>query len=101
MTRTLPLAVLAAMAVIASASAAPAPVAKVDVGVSSGLLLSAGGAIWTTDLVIPKVRRVDPTSKTVTKRMKAGTKPFGLAYGARSLWVSDRQANRLTRLNPK
>ena len=29
--------------------------------------------------------------------MKVGQRPFGLAYGARSLWVSDRSLNRLTR----
>ena len=33
--------------------------------------------------------------------MKIGQKPFGLAYGAKSLWVSDRMANRLTRINPR
>ena len=33
--------------------------------------------------------------------MKAGQTPFGLAYGARSLWVSDRSGEPATRLNPK
>src|SRR5204863_3563237 len=100
MTRTLSVASLAAVAFIASASAAPEPVAKIRVGISSGLVLSAAGSVWTSDLISPRVVRIDPATNAITRRVKVGQHPFGLAYGARSLWVSDRNLDRLTRINP-
>src|SRR3954467_13779328 len=101
MLRTIPLASLAAVALIASASAAPEPVVKIRVGISSGLVLSAAGSGWTGDLISPRVVRIDPAANAITRRVKVGQRPFGLAYGAKSIWVSDRNLGRLTRINPR
>ena len=44
------------------------------------------------DLVLGRVVRVDPAKNAVTADHALGSRPFGLAYGAGSLWVSDRSA---------
>src|SRR6187397_2018649 len=101
MFRMISAASLVAVVMLASASAAPEPVVKVRVGISSGLDLSAAGSVWTTDLISPRVIRIDPATNAVTRRITVGQRPFGLAYGAKSLSVSDRNVNRLTRINPR
>src|SRR3954447_17145816 len=101
MFRTLSAAILSAIAVTASAGAAPEPVAKVRVGISSGLVLSAAGSVWTSDLISPRVVRIDPAANLIARRVTVGQRPFGLAYGAKSIWVSDRNLARLTRINPR
>ena len=45
--------------------------------------------------------RIDPAANAITRRMPVGTRPFGLAYGAGSVWVADRSINRLARVNPR
>ena len=96
-------ALVAGVVMIAPASSAPTvePVAKIKVGIQSGLVLSAGGSIWTSDLVIPRLVRIDPAANAITRRMTVGPHPFGLAYGAGSVWVSDRSLNRLSRVSPR
>src|SRR5436190_17590161 len=48
-------------------SAQVQPTAKVKIGVESGLVVSAAGSIWTTDLVLGRVVRVDAAKNAVTK----------------------------------
>ena len=50
---------------------------------------------------LPRVVRIDPATNAIGRRIKVGQRPFGLAYGAKSLWVSDRNLNRLSRINPR
>jgi hypothetical protein len=75
-------ALLAAGVAVACASAAPpplAPIAKVQVGAQSGMVLSAGGSVWTSDLVLARVVRINPGSKAVVRRITLATRPLGIA----------------------
>src|SRR5213079_2534962 len=85
---------------IAAGSPNLTPIATVRVGAQSGMLVPAAGSIWTTDLVLGRVVGIDPAANTVTRRIPFATRPFGLAYGAGSLWVADRSLNVLARINP-
>jgi YVTN family beta-propeller protein len=97
---------LAGMLLAALGSAAalgapgPEPAAKIRVGLQSGLLLPATGSLWTTDL-LGHVVRISPATNGVTRRVRFGSRPFGLAYGAGSVWVADRSLNTLGRINPR
>ena len=53
-----------------------------------------------TDHTGNQVVRVDPAAGRIVKRTKVGGYPFGLAYGAGSLWVGSRHADVVTRLDP-
>ena len=101
MTRMLSAASLVAVVLLSSASASAEPVEKIKVGISSGLVLSAAGSVWTTDLISPRVVRIDPATNGIARRIKVGQRPFGLAYGAKTLWVSDRSLNRLSGINAR
>jgi YVTN family beta-propeller protein len=89
-----------ALATTALAAPGGGPSATVRVGFQSGLLLPAAGSLWTTDL-LSHVVRINPAKSAVTRRVAFGTRPFGLAYGAGSIWVADRSVNTLCRLNPR
>jgi len=97
-------ALLAAGVTVACASAAPpsplTPIAKVQVGAQSGMVLSAGGSVWTSDLVLARVVRINPGTNAVVRRIPFATRPFGIAYGAGSVWIADRSLNTLGRINP-
>jgi hypothetical protein len=71
------------------------------VGAQSGMVLPASGWIWTTDLALGRVVRVNPTTNAVVRRIPFASRPFGLAYGAGSVWVTDRSLNTLGRINPR
>jgi streptogramin lyase len=95
---------LVAACVAAGASAATTsltPIAKVPVGAQSGMVLPASGWLWTTDLALGRVVRVNPTTNAVVRRIPFASRPFGLAYGAGSVWVADRSLNSLGRINPR
>ena len=77
------------------------PEAKIRIGGQPGLLLSAAGSLWTTDLALGRVVRIDPASNRIKTRLRVSTRPFGLAYGAGSVWVADRSLNTLARINPR
>src|SRR5262249_56097776 len=78
--------------------AALTPVATVSVGAGSGMLVSAGGSVWTTDFTLGQVVRIDPKTNKVARRISLPGRPFGLAYGAGSVWVADREANTMARV---
>jgi virginiamycin B lyase len=86
---------------ISAASASPLadPTAKIEVGAQSGFVLPAAGSIWTTDLALGRVVRVDPATNTVSARISFGLRPFGMAYGAGSLWVADRSGDVIGRID--
>jgi YVTN family beta-propeller protein len=77
------------------------PLAKVPVGPQSGMVLSAAGSIWTTDLVRAQVVRISPETNAVVRRIPFSTRPFGIAYGAGSIWVADRTADTMARIDPR
>src|ERR1044072_4679420 len=80
--------VVAAVCGVASGASSPE---KLHVGLSASFALSGGGAVWVTDHTGNQVVRVDPAAGRVVRRSKVGVYPFGLAYGAGSLWVGSRR----------
>ena len=91
--------VVVAVAVVCGTAGAAAPT-KVHVGVSASFALSGGGALWVTDRLDNKLIRVDPAAGRVKWRLGIPSSPFGLAYGAGSVWVGSRNGGRVTRVNP-
>jgi virginiamycin B lyase len=98
------LALVAAVAVIAtpialsSGSASPA---KIPIGATGGILVSAYGSVWTTDLTFNRLIRIDPKAAVVSGRLHLGARPYGLAVGAGSVWVASQAADNLARVNPQ
>src|ERR1041384_7766580 len=98
LTRALGLAAAAAgVAAVCGAAAPLTPIAKAQVGAQAGMGLSAAGSVWTADLVLGRVVRLDPATNAVSKRIAFATRPFGMAYGSGSVWVADRSLNVLAR----
>src|ERR1044072_9156120 len=89
--------VVAAVCGVASGASSPE---KLHVGLSASFALSGGGAVWATDHTGNQVVRVDPAAGRVVRRSKVGGYPFGLAYGAGSLWVGLRHARLVTWPDP-
>jgi virginiamycin B lyase len=92
---------VSSLALVAGASArvSDAP-AKIPIGARGGVLVSAYGSIWTTDLTLDRLVRIDPKAARVTARRAVGLGPYGLAAGAGSLWVASRNGNTIARVNP-
>ena len=67
----------------------------------SGMVLSAAGSIWSSDLLLARVVRIDPATNAVVRRIPFAARPFGVASGAGSVWVADRSANVLTRIDTR
>jgi len=86
---------------VASAATRVKPIATVRVGSQSGMVLSAAGSVWSSDLLLARVVRIDPATNAVVRRIQFAAKPFGVAYGAGSVWVADRSVNVLGRINPR
>ena len=90
----------ASLVFTATASAASAPT-KIPIGTTGGVLVSAYGAVWTTDLGLDRLVRIDPTASRVSGRIRLGSRPYGLTAGAGSIWVASQAANTLARVNPR
>jgi YVTN family beta-propeller protein len=86
---------------VASAAARVKPIATIRVGTESGMVLSAAGSVWSSDLLLARVVRIDPATNAVVRRIPFAARPFGIAYGAGSLWVGDRSVNVLGRIDPR
>jgi streptogramin lyase len=105
--RTLGLAAaLVASTACASAADSPAaaPSTKIPIGATGaigGVLVSAYGSVWTTDLGLNRLVRIDPTSANISGKIRLGQRPYGLAAGAGSVWVASQSANTLARVNPR
>src|SRR5262249_33086795 len=50
---------------------------------------------------LARVVRIDPRTNKVVRRVPFATRPFGIAYGAGSVWIADRSLNVLGRLDPR
>ena len=92
---------LAVGTTVASAAARVKPIATIRVGTESGMVLSAAGSVWSSDLLLARVVRIDPATNAVVRRIPFAARPFGIAYGAGSLWVGDRSVNVLGRIDPR
>jgi len=102
--RTLGLAVaLVTLGACASASRSPASSAptKIAIGTTGGILVSAFGSVWTTDLAGDRLVRIDPGAARVSGKVGLGQRPYGLAAGGGSVWVASQAAETLARVNPQ
>jgi streptogramin lyase len=84
-----------------SAATRVKPIATIRVGSQSGMVLSAAGSIWSSDLLLARVVRIDPLTNAVVRRIPFAARPFGIAYGAGSVWIADRSVNVLGRIDPR
>src|SRR5207253_4388507 len=102
--RTLGLAA-ALVAVTACATSSSSPAAssptKIRIGSIGGILVFAFGSVWTTDLGLNRLIRIDPGSAAVSGKIRLGQRPYGLAAGAGSMWAASQQANTVARVNPQ
>ena len=56
------------------------------------MVISAAGSVWTSDLALARVVRINPGTNAVVKKIPFASRPFGIAYGAGSVWIADRSA---------
>jgi YVTN family beta-propeller protein len=96
------LAIVAGAGILAAGAtaASPAP-AKIPVGSYTGVVVSAYGSVWTTDLVLNRLVRIDPKAARVSGRIRLGQRPYGLAAGAGSIWVASQATDTLARVSPR
>ena len=85
---------------VSAALAATAPT-KIPIGATGGILVSAYGSVWTTDLTSDRLIRIDPVAGGVNAKLRLGARPYGLAAGAGSIWVASQAADTLARVNPQ
>jgi virginiamycin B lyase len=98
------LAFAAAVAVIATPhalSSGPTSPTKIPIGTTGGVLISAYGSAWTTDLTLDRLIRIDPKAAVVSGKLRLGARPYGLAAGAGSIWAASQAADTLARVNPQ
>jgi YVTN family beta-propeller protein len=95
----------AALSLIACLSGSSAPASttpdKIQIGTLSGIPVSAYGFVWTTDLGLNRLVRIDPSTVRVSGKVGLGQRPYGLAASAASMWVASQQANTVARVNPR
>jgi len=56
---------------VASAATRVKPIATIRLGSQSGMVLSAAGSIWSSDLLLARVVRIDPATKAVMRRIRS------------------------------
>jgi virginiamycin B lyase len=93
--------VVLATCTTASTSSASAAPTKIPIGDYGGILVSAYGSVWTTDLVLNRLVRIDPRASNVSGKRRLGRRPYGLTAGAGSIWVASQAANTVARVNPR
>jgi YVTN family beta-propeller protein len=89
---------IATPAALSSDSTAPT---KIPIGTTGGILISAFGSAWTTDLTLNRLIRIDPQAERVSGKHGLGARPYGLAAGAGSIWVASQAADTVARVNPQ
>ena len=57
-------------------------------------------SLWLTSTQTNELLRVDPNTLDVQLRVKVGTGPIGVAYGAGSIWVANSAAGTVMRIDP-
>jgi hypothetical protein len=94
---------LASSAVLSSATRSGCPahvqlrvVAKRSVGIGAGPLAVAGGDVWVARPLAGTITRVSPTG---TRVVDVGGAPVSLAAGFGKLWVAERDAERIERID--
>jgi DNA-binding beta-propeller fold protein YncE len=92
--------VAAGLAATAGATEKAQPVATISLG-GGGIVMPAVGSVWATDTVFNRLVRIDPATNRATARIRAGSRPLGIAYGARSLWVASSFSGDVIRVNPR
>jgi virginiamycin B lyase len=96
------LAIVAGAGILAAgASAASPPPAKIQIGSYTGVVVSAYGSVWTTDLVLNRLVRIDPKGARVSGKVRLGRRPYGLATGAGSIWVASQATDTLARVSTR
>jgi DNA-binding SARP family transcriptional activator/ABC-type transport system substrate-binding protein len=66
----------------------------------TALLRFGGGFLWSMS-VDGALEKIDPTSRKVVRTIGVGVHPGGLAYGERSVWVTDADSPTLLRIDPR
>ena len=59
------------------------------------------GSIWTANLTLDQVKRVDALSESVQAIVDVGAVPFGVATGGGSVWVSNHCDGTVSRVDPE
>ena len=70
-------------------------------GSLTGVLVSAYGSLWTTDLDLDRLVRIAPKAARVSGKVNLGQRPYGLTTGAGSVWVASQEADTLARVDPR
>jgi virginiamycin B lyase len=96
------LAVVTGAGILAAGAAASTPSpAKIQIGSYTGVVVSAYGSVWTTDLVLNRVVRIDPSAAKVSGKARVGQRPYGLTAGGGSIWVASQSTDTLARVSPR
>jgi len=89
-------------ATLCSAAAGSSEPLKLHVAIRAEFAVAAAGSVWTTDSLDKRVVRIDVASNRVVARIKTkGSSPLGIAFGAGSIWVANRNSASVVRINPK
>ena len=80
---------------------AAAPPQKLHVGLTASFARVGGGALWVTDRSGNRFVKVDPEAGRVKARIAVADEPFGIAYGAGSVWVGARYGSSVSRFNAR
>lgn len=74
---------------------------RVSVGAGAFDVLLASGSVWATSFDVGTVARIDPVTSTVTRMLRDGPNPAGLAACGGLVWVGHgRNATWITSINP-
>jgi DNA-binding beta-propeller fold protein YncE len=65
-----------------------------------GAIAAGAGAVWVTDFDRNVLDKIDPTTLTVTARIRTGTSPTSVTVAFGSVWVSHEHDARMWRIDP-
>jgi YVTN family beta-propeller protein len=86
--------------VAATAAAATAPAARIQVGLQPDGAVAAKGAVWVALIADAKLAKIDPATNKVVARIKVGYSPLAVTYGAGALWVANGGSATVSRVDP-
>jgi YVTN family beta-propeller protein len=72
---------------------------QLTIGSKPSAIAAGGGFVWVASEADGTVSRIDPTSRRV-RTFDVGQSATGLAYGSRSLWVTNGEERTLVQINP-
>jgi ABC-type transport system substrate-binding protein/class 3 adenylate cyclase len=74
---------------------------QASIGGPPGGIVVGGGSIWVSDPVEGVLRRIDPSTGSVSDTVgSVGTQPTALAFGDSSVWVVDEDGRAVRRVDP-